>query len=247
MAHFPIAIDEDVAVLTMNNGENRFNPLFFREFSAALDNIQEEHARVLVVTSAHPKIFSSGIDLDWVLPVLAEHDTEVFYAYLGDMNALMRRFVLFPMPTVAAINGHAFAGGAVLCCCFDFRFMQTRRGYFCLPEVDLGVPFLPGMTAVLKKAMPAYILEELQYTGRKLNAQECAAHHIVHKACTPERLLDDTIAFAKTLRKRREVIAEMKKVMYRDVIRSIDLEDPVKIAEGWHKWFMNAAAAKDRE
>jgi enoyl-CoA hydratase/carnithine racemase len=241
MSRFAYTIDDGVVTLTMQSGENRFNPDFLHELTDVLDRIEAEDACSLVFTSSHPQIFSNGIDLEWVLPVLTARDTKSFYAYLCDMNALMKRLTFFPMPTVAAINGHAFAGGAVLCCCFDFRFMRTGRGYFCLPEVDLGVPFLPGMIAVLKKAMPVSALEELQYTGKRLTAEECAARHIVHTICSAETLMDEALAFAGTLKKRREVIAEMKQVMYQDVIHAIDVEDPKKIAAGWHKWFMNVA------
>lgn len=220
-------------------GENRFNPDFLGEYGAILDRIEREDASVLVVTSAHPRVFSNGIDLDWVLPVLRSRDTKSFYAYVSLLASLMRRFTLFPMFTVAAINGHAFAGGAVLSCCCDFRFMQTGRGYFCIPEVDLGVPFLPSMIAVLKKAMPLSTLEELQYTGRRLTGEECRAMGIVHTACPAGTLMETALSFAGSLRKRREVISEMKHVMYRDVIRAMDEEDPPKIEAGWHTWFMD--------
>lgn len=239
MPHFSYTVDNGIVILTMDSGENRFNPVFLNGYNAVLDAIETEDAQVMVVTSAHQYIFSNGIDLDWVLPVLQERDTKSFYDYLSLMNSLMKRLTLFPLFTVAAINGHAFAGGAVLSCCFDFRFMQTGRGYFCLPEIDLGVPFLPGMAAVLKKAMPMDVLEELQYTGKRLTAEECSARRIIHAACPPAGLMDAALAFAWNLRKRRNVIAEMKRVMYRDVLRAIDEEDPVKIEQGWHEWFMD--------
>ena len=243
MSRFAYTIDDGVVLLTMNSGENRFNPDFLHELNDVLDIIETEDARVMVVTSAHPHIFSNGIDLDWVLPVLSARDTLSFYSYLSNMNALMKRLTLFPVPTIAAINGHAFAGGAVLCCCFDFRFMRSDRGYFCLPEVDLGVPFLPGMIAVLKKAMPTSALEELQYTGKRFTAEECLARGIVRTVCPKETLMDETMAFAGALKKRPEVIAEMKLVMHQDVIHAIDIEDPKKIEAGWHKWFVYASEA----
>jgi enoyl-CoA hydratase/carnithine racemase len=239
MSRFSYTVRDEIAVLTMHSGENRFNPDFLAEISAAMDAVEASDAKVLVATSAHPKVFSNGIDLDWVLPVLRERDVDAFHAYLTLMRALMRRLTLFPMPTIAAVNGHAFAGGAVLACCFDFRFMQTGHGYFCLPEVDLGVPFLPGMIAVLKKAMPLAVLEELQYAGTRLRGEECAARGIVHTACAPEELMERALAFAMSLRKRRDVIAEMKQVMHAEVIRAIDEEDPARIASGWHEWFMS--------
>ncbi|MCK7471843.1 MAG: hypothetical protein MZU95_14475 [Desulfomicrobium escambiense] len=68
---------------------------------------------------------------------------------------------------IAAINGHAFGDGAILVCTCDFRFMRSDRGYFCFPEVDINIPFLPGMLAMMKKAMPYYKLEELRILGQE--------------------------------------------------------------------------------
>jgi len=148
------------------------------------------------------------------------------------VNRLYKRILLYPLITVAAINGHAFAAGAILTCAFDFRFMRSDRGYFCLPEIDLGMPFLPGMLALLKKAIPLYLLEELQYTGKRLTAAECERHHLVTKACPIDTLMDETLKFAKSLNKKRGIISEMKSRMYQDIIQVLDTQDGPFIESG---------------
>ncbi len=226
-------LDEKVAMVTLNDGENRFNPDFLENFMGVLDQIEKEtDANVLVVTSSHEKIFSNGIDLEWLIPHVQKGDIETAKAFFYTMNRLFRRLLLYPMPTVCAISGHAFAGGAIMTCAFDFRFMRSDRGFFCFPEVDLGIPFLPGMIALIKKAIPQYKLEELQYTGKRATAQECEAHHIVTKACHMDDLMDETLTFARGLNKRREVIFEMKKRMYKQIVHAFDVEDPPMIDSG---------------
>jgi enoyl-CoA hydratase/carnithine racemase len=227
------AIDEKVAVLTMNDGENRFNPGFLKVFLEVLDEIEQKtDVNALVVTSSHEKIFCNGIDLEWLAPLIQKGDKESTTAFLYTMNELLKRILLYPMPTIAAVSGHAFAGGAIMSCAFDFRFMRSDRGYFCFPEVDLGVPFLPGMIAIVRKAVPMYKFEEMKYTGKRITAEECEAHHIVLKACHRDELMDEALSFAKGLNKRREIMAEMKKRMYKHIVHSIEVEDPPLIESG---------------
>ena len=233
MAVVEWTLDEKVAVATLNDGENRFNPDFLESFMGVLDQIEKEtNANVLVVTSSHKKIFSNGIDLDWLLPHVQKGDLETAKAFFYTMNRLFRRLLLYPMHTVCAISGHAFAGGAIMTCAFDFRFMRSDRGFFCFPEVDLGIPFLPGMIALIKKAIPQYKLEELQFTGKRATAEECEAYHIITKACHMDDLMNETLEFAKGLNKRREIISEMKKRMYKQIVYAFDVEDPLLIDSG---------------
>ncbi|RPH49345.1 MAG: enoyl-CoA hydratase/isomerase family protein [Desulfobacteraceae bacterium] len=233
MALVEYTLDENVAVMTLNNGENRFNPDFIRSYIDILDKIEKEtQALTLVVKSAHDKIFSNGLDLDWLLPVIQKNDVKAAKGFFYSLNELFKRTLMSPMLTIGAINGHAFAGGAIFSCAFDFRFMRSDRGFFCVPEVDLGIPFLPGMLALLNRAIPRQKFEEMQFTGKRLSAAECAANNIVMKACHINDLMNETFAFAKSLNKRRAVILEMKKRVHGDILRALDVEDVPYIESG---------------
>jgi len=233
MALIEYELDENVAVVTMNSGENRFNLAFLDEFLSVLDTIENNtDANALVVRSSHEKIFSNGIDLDWLIPFVQKNDLDTAKKFLYTMNSLFKRLLIYPMPTIAAITGHAFAGGAIMCCAFDFRFMRSDRGFFCFPEVDLGIPFLPGMIAIAKKAIPMYKLEEMKYTGKRLTAYECEEHHIVMKACHINDLMSEALSFAKGLNKGRKIIRAMKEGMYKDIVHVLDEEDPLIIESG---------------
>ena len=217
----------------MDDGENLFNLHFLEDFLAILDEIEQgTSANALVVTSSHEKIFSNGIDLDWLVPFIQKGDERTAKTFFYTMMKLFRRILLYPMPTVAAISGHSFAGGAIMSCAFDFRFMRSDRGFFCFPEVDLSIPFLPGMIALITKAVPMYKFEEMQYSGKRLTADECEAHHIIMKACPRDDLMNEALLFAKSFNKRREIIFEMKKRLYKDILHAIDVEDPPVIESG---------------
>lgn len=233
MAMVGYSLEDHVAVVTLNHGENRFNPDFLDAFLAVLDAVENQtDATTLVVHSSHEKIFSNGIDLEWLVPVIERKDVAAAKSFFRQLNRVFIRMLEFPAVTVAAVNGHVFAGGAILACTFDFRFMRSGRGFFCLPEVDLGIPFLPGMNAILGRAIPRYQLEYMELTGARLTAEACEAHHIVLKASPIETLMDEVMTFARGINKKRETIQELKKRLNRRIVRTIENEDAPYIDSG---------------
>jgi len=228
-----IKMEGQVAVVTLDEGENRLNLDFLEKFMQVLDQVEKKtEATVLVVRGAHDKIFSNGIDLEWLMPIMQKNDTATAQKFIETMMALFKKILLFPMPTAVAITGHAFAGGAIMSCYFDFRFMRSDRGFMCFPEVDLGIPFLPGMMSAMRKAIPRYKLEEMVITGKRVTAQECEAHHIITKACHIDQLMDETMNFAKAQNKRRVIVGAIKAELNKDIVYAIDHEDPPIIASG---------------
>jgi enoyl-CoA hydratase/carnithine racemase len=226
MAKIDFQVDDTVAVVTLNSGENRFNPDFVTSYLDVLDEIENNtEAATLVVTSGHEKIFSNGIDLDWLLPIIAQKDTATSKSFFYLLNKMFKRTLTYPLLTIAAINGHAFAGGAIWSCAFDFRFMRSDRGFFCFPEADLKIPFLPGMLGLLKKAIPAQVMEEMVYTGLRLTADQCKEYMIAKDACPIEQLMETTMGFAKSLNKSRAYVKEMRHRMYKDIIHALEVED----------------------
>jgi Delta3-Delta2-enoyl-CoA isomerase len=227
MAHFEYLLDEHIAVLTMNSGENLFTFEFLDAFLDILDEIENQTtASVLVVTSADKKIWSNGINLQWLMAAVDE-DPETAFQFPMRIMKVLRRLLTYPMVTIAAINGHAFAGGAIMACAFDFRFMRTERGYFCFPEVDINIPFMPGMDALLKKALPGSMVLEAQLTGKRYTALELEAHKVVVQACPVDDLMNRVMTFAKGLNKGRQILKTMKAVGFKPILQVMETDDPV--------------------
>jgi enoyl-CoA hydratase/carnithine racemase len=200
----------------------------------ALDEIEKDpDINSVVITSSDPKSWSQGIDLEWMSGRLGENDTQAIKDFMYLLNSLFKRMLLYPMPVIAAINGHAAAGGAIISCACDFRFMRGDRGFFFFPEVDIGIPFLPGMIAFSKKAFPYHMFEEAMLSGRRFSADELEKNNVIIKACEDrDAVLTEALNYARTYNKKRGIFGEMKKRMNKEMIDVLDNVDPEYIESG---------------
>jgi len=204
----------DVWVLRLRNGENRFNRESVDALHGALDEIEATSGPAALVTTGEGKFYSNGLDLDWLLGGGA--DTEGFIA---DVHRLLGRVLGLDVVTVAAMNGHAFAGGAMLATAHDYRIMRADRGYWCLPEVDLGLPLTPAMYAVVAAHLPRPALREAALTGKRYDGPAALAAGIVDELAADADVVDRAVLLAAELAgKDRDVIAEHKRLMYGDAI-----------------------------
>ena len=220
--------DGTVAIVIMNNGENRHNPDFAEAMLATYDEVMaDKEIKAIVLTSSDPKNFSLGVDLGWFLKASAEKNFQGMSAWLHRNGEVFRTYLMSPVPTIAAITGHAFGNGAMLAGACDFRFMRSDRGFFCLPEIDLGIQPCPSMFAWMKKAIPYHLLIRMFWSGEKVGAAELEKNNVIIKACpSAEETLSEAIAFAKTFKKSRTTLAEMKRRTYKDIIYAMENEDP---------------------
>jgi enoyl-CoA hydratase/carnithine racemase len=187
--------DGDVHVLHMRAGENRFNRGFIEALFAALDEVERSEGPAALVTTGEGKFYSNGLDLEWMS---GDGAAEV-NPFIASVHRMFARFLAFPVPTVAAMNGHAFAGGGMMALGHDFRVMRNDRGYFCLPEADLGMPLTPGMNAIITAKLPKVTAHEAIVTGKRFGAEECAAKGIVHEVVPEAEVLPRAIELARSL------------------------------------------------
>ncbi len=207
-----IEIEEqgDVRIVRWDDGENRVNPDSMAEWHAAVDHLEAIEGPLALVVIGTGKFFSNGLDLDRFQRAPEEVGPTVEL-----LHQLFGRMLLFPGYTVAAINGHAFAAGAMLTCCFDARVMRSDRGYWCLPEVDLGLPLSAAMAATVSARLPAEAVHDAMITGRRYGAEDALALGIVTETCDEARLLDVSVELAAEMAgKDRRVIAEHKRLLF---------------------------------
>ncbi|MFI9503909.1 enoyl-CoA hydratase-related protein [Nocardia sp. NPDC052566] len=207
---------DKIAVLDLGDDENRFSAAFLDEVNAHLDTVLADDAHGLI-TTASGKFYSNGLDLDWLL---ANGDRSAWY--VGRVQALLARVLTLPVPTVAALPGHAFGAGAMLAIAHDYRVMRADRGYFCFPEVDIRIPFTEGMAALIQAKLTPRAAVASMTTGRRFGGVDAQAYDIVDRAADLDQLTAAALEFLAPLGgKDRGTLAAIKHTMYAGAVAAL--------------------------
>ncbi|MGH2784872.1 MAG: enoyl-CoA hydratase-related protein [Actinomycetota bacterium] len=208
----------DVFVLDIGSDENRFHPDWIAGFNTVLDDVEGAEGPRALVTSATGKFWSNGLDLDWV-----QANPTRGASYLASVHRLFARVLAFGVPTVSAIQGHCFAAGAMISLAHDFRVMRADRGYWCLPEVDLGLPFSDGMAALVQARISKKTAHEAMTTGRRYGGNDALAAGIVDTVAGEGGVLPAAIELAKPLvGKAGPALGAIKARMYAEALRVLN-------------------------
>lgn len=182
---------DQVFVLDLGDGENRFHPDWVASVSGALGEVAKADGPRALVTTATGKFYSNGLDLDWVMA-----NGDQFAAYVDSVHALFSQLLTLPVITVSAVQGHAFAAGAMFTLAHDFRVMRGDRGFWCLPEVDINLPFTPGMSALIQGRLAPQVAHEAMVTARRYGGHDALAAGIVDRAAPEEAVRNTAIELA---------------------------------------------------
>lgn len=204
----------DVYVLHLGDAENRFDGDWLKTVLDLFGDVANAPAPRALVTTATGKFWSLGLDLDW----MAANPAEIEH-HVARMHELLARVLLADFPTVAAIQGHAFAGGAMLALAHDIQIMRADRGFFCLPEIDLPVPFTPGLSGLIAARLPGRVAHEAMLTGRRYGGIDAAAAGIIDEAVPEADVLPRALERARSLAsKDATTLGTMKARLYADVV-----------------------------
>ena len=189
-----LSVEGDVRVIDLGDGENRIDRDVLAAFHRLLDEAESAPEPRALVTVASGKFWCNGFDTEWI----GRHpgEREVLFE---EFRSLLTRLVLLPVPTVAALQGHAFAAGAMLALGHDFRVMREDRGYFCLPEIDLKIPLSAESVAVVRAKVPASLLPELLIEAHRYSGPEAVAAGLAHRAAPEEALRGAAMELATSL------------------------------------------------
>ncbi len=175
---------------------NAINLELVNELSEALKEIKEDpETHGLVLTSANEKFFSIGLDIPWLFPLSQEDFTAFYKAF----NRLCIDLFIFPKPTVAAITGHAIAGGCILALCCDYRFIAGGKKLMGLNEIKLGVPVPYPADCILRRLVGNRIARDVMDAGEFYQGERLLQMGIVDEVLPIEKVLARSIEKAGSL------------------------------------------------
>ncbi|KAM0263783.1 hypothetical protein ACHAQJ_001101 [Trichoderma viride] len=197
--------------------DNRLTTVVCKALLAALDLLEfgGHPPGVLITTSGIAKFYSNGLDLQHAI------DTEGFWALF---YSVWQRFLTFPMPTVALLNGHTYAGGLMLAMAHDYRLAPSPKGFICLNEVLFGAALQPPMASLFRAKLPSNaVFRKVALEGHRFTGQE-AVDNGVADALAPGGL-DDALKFIadKNLLEKPKagVYGTIKTEIYKDLVREL--------------------------
>lgn len=175
--------DGPVAIVTWNDGENRVNADSLERLNSLLDDVEASTGPLALVVTGVGKFFSNGLDLARFGANPAE-----FSATLEELQRTIGRLLVFPAYTVAAINGHCFAAGALLSCAFDYRVMREDRGYWCMNEAEIALALDEKLWSILRHRLPRAAAVAAATTARRFSGPDALEAGIVEAISHDDQL-----------------------------------------------------------
>lgn len=187
--------DGFVWVFTMDDGENQIGASMLDQWTTVLDRVEQESGpRALVVTGS-TRFWSTGLDLD----EFAGNSESERIGFMNRFDRILGRILTAPFVTVAALNGHTIAGGALLALAHDYRIMAPNRGFMSLPSIDVGIAFTPGMSALISAKVPQPAAHDLVVSCRQIGGDEALSLGVVNQVAEPASVVQRSIDLAASM------------------------------------------------
>lgn len=216
------AREGNVHVVTLGDDANLIDPGFVARLHEVLDAVDAASAGPSgLVLTARGKFFSNGLDV----ATLMQLEPEAMKQFNRDLVRAFGRLVTLPIPTAAAVNGHAFAGGAVLALTCDWRVVRADRGWICMSEVDAKVPIGAGAMAMLRAKLPAATVRDAVLTAKRYAADDAIAAGWADAKAPEAGLVAAALDIVRPLAdKDRGIYRSLKRTLWADVGRAFGLD-----------------------
>ncbi len=186
----------DIHIITLNSEQNVINPEWNAAMLDALAAVKADcDGNSGLVLTGIGKIFCAGLDV----PTILQLDQVGMEKFARDLMAVESGLLELPIPVIAALNGHTFAGGAFLALSCDYRIMREDRGWFCLSEIDVGVPIGEQNMGLLQTKVPPATARDAALTGKRYGADDAIAAGFADAKAPADELLAAALTMANEL------------------------------------------------
>ncbi|CAN0837270.1 Enoyl-CoA delta isomerase 1, peroxisomal [Linum grandiflorum] len=215
----------NIYMLTLiGSGEHRLNPNLIDSIRSALSTLTANpiSSSSVLITTSHGNFFSNGFDLSY-----AQSSLPLLQLMSSKLQSLISQLISLPMPTIAAVTGHASAAGMILALSHDYVVMRKDRGFLYMSEVDIGLVIPDWFVTLLNsKIGSGHVRREVIMSAAKLTAEMGVERGIVHSAHHgAEATIEGAIRLGDELLRRRwngQAYAKNRMVVLRDVLKEID-------------------------
>ena len=231
-----------IGTLVLERGKvNALNEVVVEELQAALTGLEEDPAVKAVILTGNGKFFSFGFDIPQFLP----YSREQFSDYLVKFTDLYTYMFLYPKPVVAALNGHAIAGGCMLALAGDRRVMASGKARISLNEISFGSSVFAGSTEMLRFCVGGRNATQILYSGAMYSAEEAQDLGLIDRVTIGEDLTREATELATEMSaKPAPAFAGMKLLLRGPVAEEMKRKEALSIKEFLDIWYSDATREK---
>ena len=235
-----VNIDEQDGIFTLSLNRGKVNPLngdVVDEILSSLKDIEDDSAVKAVILTGQGKFFSFGFDV----PELLTYSREAFSDFLSKFTNLYSYMFLYPKPILAALNGHAIAGGCMLALACDRRIIISEKAKMSLNEIDLGVPIFVGITEILRFCVGSRIATEILYSGTLYSPEQAYSLGLVDEIVGTDDLISAANKAASDLGlKPYSAFAGIKSLLRKPILEGISQKENESIKRFVDIWYSDS-------
>ena len=239
-----LTTQDGIAILTLARGKvNAFNEELVDHLQDRFRQLGSDPSVRAVVLTGQGSFFSFGLDV----PELYDYSPSDFNRFLTKFTSLYLAMFEFPKPLVAAINGHAVAGGFMIAAPCDFRVMVSGKARISLNEITIGSALFAGSMEILKSVTGHRHAEIFALGGKMYSAEEAKALGMIDEVVSPEALEVHAAAAAEELASRDAVAyAQIRKLLRGPVVEQIRRTEAESIKRFVEIWYSPSAREKTK-
>jgi enoyl-CoA hydratase/carnithine racemase len=241
MNEIDVDVRDAVATVTLNRGKvNAINGSLVAQLDSAFRKLATNGDARAIVLTGHGKFFSFGFDV----PELLSFTREQFIAFVREFTAFYTYLFLYPKPVVAAVNGHAVAGGCMLALAADRRIMTDAHATIGLNEIAFGSTAFAGSVEMLRFCVGDRAATEVHYSGALYTAGDARSLGLVDDVVAAPGVIEIARRMAEAFAKNLPAFASLKKLLRQPVAEEMRRREQPSIVEMAEIWYSPATWAK---